>query len=311
MTGLFQTVAVYRLFGPVVTSSLSGSIPYINGLTRLPYTSTPVIEMDSNYFASSGGFGQALNTTNMYSNPSNNTFTYSNSDTVNNVFGSSYGAGYTISCFYFNIFASSTVQWSNPPANTATTCTIFGYVYNELVGAGNAFKNGQWMYVTFCPIDSSFSINSPDANINFLNPQYPLVFTNNFLLRSVLTIAFSDQYGYIRAYRHETNGISSLLRSCTTSKLQTYNPTSAGKQRSTFTLALPAIPMSATGYSGYSSFRVYFTIPSTTANGVLSMLGNCDTSNTLLTCQVISASSSTFIAQFNYASTGTATITYL
>ncbi len=69
--------------------------------------------------------------------------------------------------------------------------------------------------------------------------------------------------------------------------------------------------MSSTGYSGYSSFRVYFTIPSTTANGVLTMLSPCDTSNTLLTCQVISASSSTFQAQFNYASTGTATITYL
>lgn len=70
--------------------------------------------------------------------------------------------------------------------------------------------------------------------------------------------------------------------------------------------------MSANGNSGYSSFRVYVDIPPTTvASSALTMGTTCDTSNTLLTCQVISSSSTTFIAQFNYASTGTSTITYL
>jgi len=168
------------------------------------------------------------------------------------------------------------------------------------------------MYVAFCPIDSSFNLQTSAANINFINPQYPLVFTNNFPLNSVMTLAYSGQNGALRAYRHETTTIATLLRNCTTAKLQKYNPTSSGQQRSTFTLTLPAITMSSSGYSGYSSFRVYFSIPPTTVGSSgLTMLGNCDTTNTLLTCQVISASSSTFIAQFNYASTGSSTITYL
>jgi hypothetical protein len=41
------------------------------------------------------------------------------------------------------------------------------------------------------------------------------------------------------------------------------------------------------------------------------MNSNCDTTNSLLTCQVISTSSSTYVVQMNYASTGTSTITYL
>ena len=137
----------------------------------------------------------------MYSSPTNNTFTYSNSDT-SVTFGTNFGAGYTITSFYHNIFASSTLQWDQPPANTATTCSIFGYVYNELQSPGsNAYKNGQWMYVGFCPIDSLFNLQSSAANIDFLNPQYPLYFTNGFDLRSVLTYAYSNAVGYLRAFR--------------------------------------------------------------------------------------------------------------
>jgi hypothetical protein len=203
----------------------------------------------------------------MYTNPTNNTFTYSNTDS-SNTFGNTFGAGYTITCFYYNIFSSATLQWASPPANTATTCTVFGYVYNEIESPGsNAYKNGQWMYVAYCPIDSTFSLHSASANIDFLNPQYPLVFTNGFALRGVLTIAYSNEAGYLRAYRHETSGISTLLRTCTTSKLQPYNPSSSGKQRSTFTLTVPAITMSSNGYGGYPSFRVYIAIPSSTVSG--------------------------------------------
>lgn len=131
VTGLLQTLAVYRLFGPIVTGSVSGAISTINGLTRNSGGSgaTPNVELSANSFATSGSFGVALNTTNMYSSPTNNTFTYSNSDS-SVTFGTSYGAGYTITSFYHNIFASSTLQWDQPPSNTATTCTLFGYVYN-------------------------------------------------------------------------------------------------------------------------------------------------------------------------------------
>jgi hypothetical protein len=199
-SGLLQTLSVYRLFGPVVSGSVTGGLTAINGLARISSTSINM-EMSSTSYSTSGGFGVALNTSNMYSSPTNNTFTYSNSDGANS-FGSSFGAGYTITCFYYNIFASATLSWSSPPANTATTCTLFGYVYNELQSPGsNAYKNGKWMYVAYCPIDSTFNINSAAANIDFLNPQYPLVFTNGYALNSVLTIAWSDQVGNLRAYR--------------------------------------------------------------------------------------------------------------
>lgn len=85
--------------------------------------------MSTDTFAKSGTFTVGLNTTNMYSNSVNNTFTYGNSDS-SNTFGTKYGAGYTITSFYYNIFSSSTVSWNKVPSNTAATCSIFGYVYN-------------------------------------------------------------------------------------------------------------------------------------------------------------------------------------
>ena len=128
-TNLLQTLSVYRLFGPIVTGSLSGSLSAVNGLARTS-TNTITMEMDStNSYAVSGSWNFRLNTSNMYSNPTNNTFTYGNSDS-SNTFGSKFGAGYTITSFFYNIFASATLSWATPPANTATTCTLFGYVYN-------------------------------------------------------------------------------------------------------------------------------------------------------------------------------------
>jgi hypothetical protein len=70
--------------------------------------------------------------------------------------------------------------------------------------------------------------------------------------------------------------------------------------------------MSSDGYSGYSSFLVYIDIPSSTVSGSsISMSSLCDTSNTLLSCTVTSASSASYRMRFNYVSTGTATVTYL
>lgn len=137
----------------------------------------------------------------MYSSATNNTFTYGNSDT-SNAFGTTFGAGYTITSFYYNIFASSTLQWNQVPSNTASTCTTFGYVYNEIRGnTANAYKDKQWFYLAFCPIDSSLNLQSSAANIDFINPQYPSFLTKDFNLRSLLTYAYSNQAGYFRAYR--------------------------------------------------------------------------------------------------------------
>jgi hypothetical protein len=151
------------------------------------------------------------------------------------------------------------------------------------------------------------------ANIDFLNPQYPTVLTNGFDLRSLLTYSYSNQIGNLRAFRRETNGISSLVRSCTTAKLATYNPSSSGKQRATFTLTTPAITLGTyAGHVGYSSFRVYFAIPaSTVGSSGLTMLSTCDTSLTTVSCTVSSASSSLVIVTIAYTGTSSTTITYM
>jgi len=107
VTGLLQTRSVYRLFGPVVTGSVGAAISTINGMAKT--TSTPNTEM-TGHFASSGSFSVSLNTTNMYSSPTNNTFTYSNTNSDAS-FGTTFGAGYTITSFYYNIFESSTLAW--------------------------------------------------------------------------------------------------------------------------------------------------------------------------------------------------------
>ena len=266
VTGLLTPVSVYRIYGPTVTGSLSGSITTINGLlTETGGASlTPDMELTADTFSSTGSFTVSLNTTNMYSSPTNNTFTFGNSNT--GTFGARFGAGYTITSFYYNIFASSTLSWNKPPSNTSSTCSVFGYIYKEIQNpANNLFKTGKWIYTAFCPIDSTHNMQSSDANINFINPQYPLVFTNNFDLRSVITIAYSNEVGYLRGYRKESSPIATLVRSCTTAKLQTYNPSSSGKQRAPFTITLPAIAMSENGFDGYKTFQVEFAIPSTTA----------------------------------------------
>jgi hypothetical protein len=66
----------------------------------------------------------------------------------------------------------------------------------------NIQRDGQWNYIVFCPVDSTFNLYSSAANINFNNPQYPLVFTTGFPLRGILTYAVSDQLGRMQGYRH-------------------------------------------------------------------------------------------------------------
>ena len=81
------------------------------------------------YRTFSSTFDYALNTTNIVDNPPNNTFNfgYDGSDT----YGTMFGAGVTLTSFYYNIFESSTIAFETPPENTAETCSLFGYIYNE------------------------------------------------------------------------------------------------------------------------------------------------------------------------------------
>ena len=126
--GLLKTRVVYRLFGPRVTGLVTGGIGAINGLSKV--TGTPNIDMtDNSLYPTISSFGPYLDVANMYLNPTNNTFIARNSEPSTN-FGSAFGAGYTITSLYHNIFEQSTLNFQNPPPNTATTCTIFSYIYN-------------------------------------------------------------------------------------------------------------------------------------------------------------------------------------
>lgn len=299
-------MSVYRLFGTVVTGSVTGAISNINGLSRRGSN------YFTNYFSSNNppsysgtSLSYYLNTSNINSNPPNNTFAYGYSGSF--TFNSQYGCGVTLTSLYYNIFSSSTVAFETPPANTAKTCTIFGYVYNEQTAGQNLDRNGQWIYTAFCPIDSTLNMNGPDGNIHFMNPQYPNVFTTNYHLRSVLTYGISDPAGQLVHFKHETSAISGFVRTCTTAKLQSYNPSSSGKQRATFTVSTPQIRMAAASkYDGHSLFNVYIVLPSMSN---INMLTGCSISDPMLSCTATGGSSSTTVT-VSYIGTGVMTVTY-
>ena len=193
VTGNLRTLSVYRLYGASVNSAVSGVIGSINGMVNNALTSP-----DADFTASNTNGGAfmsyALDVSKITATPPNNTFSFGYSRSV--TFGTYFGAGITITSLYYNIFASSTLAFEKPPTNTAETCVVFGYTYNEIISPGtNPFRNKQNIYTVFCPIDSTINLNAADGNIVFRNPQYPNVFTNGFPLRSILTYGFSARTG--------------------------------------------------------------------------------------------------------------------
>lgn len=262
----------------------------------------------NSYFTSSsvsfsGSLSYYINTTNINENPPNNTFRYGYSGSY--TYGTKFGAGVTLTSFYYNIFESSTLAFEEPPENTAETCTVFGYVYNEQT-SGNEERDGQWVYTVYCPIDDAITLNNADGNIHFNNPQYPYVITKSFPLRSILTYAYSQPTGQLIAYKHDTGSVSSFMRTCTTAKLESYNPSSSGKQRATFTVSTPQIRMSASGYDGYTQFKVIINLPSLSN---INMQSGCLISEADLSCTASgnSASSTVYV---NYDGDDVLTVTY-
>ncbi len=128
VSGLLKTLSVYRLFGASVNSLITGVIGSVNSLTTTALTSP-----DSDFTQSNTDGGSyinyALNVTNIISSPPNNTFSYGYYR-GGLTFGSTFGAGMTITSLYYNIFASSTLAFEKPPSNTSSTCMVFGYTYN-------------------------------------------------------------------------------------------------------------------------------------------------------------------------------------
>lgn len=190
---------------------------------------------------------------------------------------------------------------------------MFGYVYNEKTVGQNPAYNGQWIYVAFCPIDSNISLGAPNGNIHLYNPQYPNVFTNNFRLQNILTYGISDPQGQLVHYKHEAQGISGFVRTCTTSKPDPYNPynpatgASSGKQRSKFIVSTPQIRMAPSGtYNGYSTFEVVISFPSITN---IMMQSGCLISDPSLSCTASGGSTSVTVT-VTYTGTGVMTVTY-
>ena len=114
-TGLLKTVSVFRLYGTAVTSSITGSISSINGMTTRSASINSYFTATSYSF--SGSLTYSLNTTNINDNPPNNTFNYGYTGSY--TYGTMFGAGVTLTSFYYNIFESSTLAFESPPTNTA------------------------------------------------------------------------------------------------------------------------------------------------------------------------------------------------
>ncbi len=238
----------------------------LNGLT-VSNLGLPSIDFTSTAWAhGSRGFTYALNTSNIVASPPSNTFLKGSND-IASWFGDTYGGGYygagiTITSFNYNIFQAATVKFTTPPANTATTCSIFSYVYNEINNPGNnAERTGKYNYAAFCPIDDTFDINAAMANIIFTNPTYPNYFVTGFPLQTVIAYSYSNKLGQLKAYDLETSSIT-YTTTCTTSKPQLYYPNS-NKQRASFFVSFADVIMAPVP-KGYPTMRLTLTLPSTT-----------------------------------------------
>lgn len=103
VTGLLTTLSVYRVFGPMVTGSVATGLINVNNVGLFGLT-------DSNEGSwVDGNIGYTLNVSNIIDNPPNNSFTGGYPNWLS--FGTTFGAGVTITSLYYNLFASSTLAF--------------------------------------------------------------------------------------------------------------------------------------------------------------------------------------------------------
>lgn len=190
-TGLFHTLSVYRIYGPALCESISGSIGTINGLARRgtdlfgPYFSN---SNPNSYTTSVLSF--VMDTSNINLNKVDNRFDYGYNGTFTT--GQRFGCGITITSLHFNIFKESTLHFEEPPVPSFPYCSIFSYRYNEQTAGQNFDRDGKWIHTVFCPVDASLNFNSHAANIHFKNPQYPPLITEGFDLSTIITYGISS-----------------------------------------------------------------------------------------------------------------------
>jgi hypothetical protein len=107
---LLNTLSVYRLFGASVCETINSQISAINSLTRSYSLGSPNSDFSTLTSTSGNYLTYAINVANIVATPPNNTFT-KGSTRLGLTYGTYFGAGVTITSFYYNIFASSTVAF--------------------------------------------------------------------------------------------------------------------------------------------------------------------------------------------------------
>jgi len=103
VSGLLRTLSVYRIFGPVVASSIVGALTSINGLAL---AGSPNSDQTSTSY---GAIDYAINASKIIDNPPNNTISYGYLNGL--TYGTYFGLGVTLTSLYYNIFDSSTLQF--------------------------------------------------------------------------------------------------------------------------------------------------------------------------------------------------------
>lgn len=308
ITGLLRVLSVFRLYGAAITRNILSPITSINGLAPVAPSSLD-IDFNATLWLGSGvtNFLYALDTTLITTTPQNNSVA-SSGTSINVVVNGTYGAGITVTSFYYNTFGTAYLRING--ANNS--CTHFWYNYWEQEPSKNLERTGKPVHVMHCPIDSTLNLATSQADVVLVNPQYPSNFVSGFPLQNVLAYGLSSPQGMLMAYRLETGAIT-LTRSCTTFKMTPYYPNSPGKQRSMFTVAFSPLTLSPSPQL-YNSFMLNLLIPSTTvpSTAVLSVLTTvCDSLDSRLSCSITSVSSLNFNLQFTLIGTQMITLSQI
>ena len=125
IAGLNRIISVYRINGPAIQESISGTITSFNGLAQKTFSTNLPDENFKSDWTSTGSFDYSIDASKIYENPPPNIFA---SGTTNQAYkaGAPFGAGITISSFLYNIFDSSTLS-----IGTNIQCSSFGYRYTN------------------------------------------------------------------------------------------------------------------------------------------------------------------------------------
>lgn len=148
-----------------------------------------------------------------------------------------FGAGLTITSFFFNVFESSSGRFVNVPTSNPK-CTRFSYVFKDITSSAELLhRSGQRLYTMFCPVDSVFDISSSNADVLLTAPKYPSLFVKRLPLEPIFALAFSSSEGSLIAFKQQRQSLPETTGQNPCESEQTLNavhPNAAGQQRVQF-----------------------------------------------------------------------------